>query len=60
MPPTGSSSLCACGKPRAWRISASFASTSRPTPPIRDAVPVKWRSISERESPTASKICAPQ
>ena len=29
-------------------------------PPIRDGVPVKWRSTSSRESPTASKICAPQ
>ncbi len=47
-------------KPRAWRVNASVASTSRPTPPMREAVPVKWRSISERESPTASKICAPQ
>jgi hypothetical protein len=28
-------------------------------PPIRDAVPVKWRSISAFSRPIASKICAP-
>ena len=31
-----------------------------PIPPIRDGVPVKWRSTSSEPSPTASKICAPQ
>ena len=59
-PPTGRRSLCGCGKPRAWRVSVSRASTSSPIPPMRDAVPVKWRSTSERDSPTASKIWAPQ
>ena len=29
-------------------------------PPMRDAVPVKCRSTSSDERPTASKICAPQ
>ena len=48
------------GKPRRWRSSASWASTSIVIPPIREAVPVKWRSTSARASPTASKICAPQ
>ena len=53
--------VVACaGRPRAWRSSASRASTSMPMPPIRDAVPVKWRSISSGSRPTASKICAPQ
>jgi hypothetical protein len=31
-----------------------------PMPPIRDDVPVKWRSTSSGARPTASKICAPQ
>ncbi len=33
---------------------------SVPIPPIRDGVPVKWRSTSAVSRPTASKICAPQ
>jgi hypothetical protein len=31
-----------------------------PMPPMRDAVPVKYRSTRSRSRPTASKICAPQ
>ena len=61
MPPTGSSEStlpAANGYARAWRSRASVASTSRPTPPIREAVPVKWASTSSRSRPTASKIWA--
>ena len=36
------------------------AMTSMPTPPIRDAVHVKYLSTNARSRPTASKICAPQ
>ncbi len=48
------------GRRGAWRSSASPASSSKPIPPIREGVPVKWRSISSRSSPIASKICAPR
>ena len=48
------------GYARAWRASISRASCSVPTPPMRDAVPVKWRSTSSGARPTASKIWAPQ
>ncbi len=36
------------------------ASSCAPMPPMRDGVPVKYRSTSCCERPTASKICAPQ
>ena len=39
---------------------ASRAIASRPTPPTRDAVQVKYRSTTSRLSPIASKICAPR
>jgi len=41
-------------------ILASRASTSRPMPPIRDGVPVKYLSTISCFSPMASKICAPR
>src|ERR1044072_7843360 len=60
MPPTGSSDSWSAGQAVAWRSSVSRARTSMPMPPMRDAVPVKWRSMSAFSRPTASKICAPQ
>ena len=48
------------GNARAWRTSAPSAISVRPIPPMRDGVPVKYRSTRLVERPTASKTCAPQ
>ena len=42
-----------------WRVATSAASTERPTPPMRLAVPVKYSSIRAPSSPMASKTWAP-
>ena len=62
--PPISSARCAArissdGNARRWRVSTSSASTSKPTPPSREVVPVKQVSITSAPRPTASKICAP-
>ena len=41
------------------RMSTSRAITSRPTPPTREAVPVKYSSMTSWRRPTASNTCAP-
>ena len=62
-PPT-SSSRCARSVGRAscaarWRVATSAARTESPTPPIREAVPVKYSSMSAPSRPIASKTWAP-
>ena len=42
------------------RAATSSAMTSMPTPPMRDAVQVKYCRRTRASRPTASKICAPQ
>jgi len=42
-----------------WRDATSSASTSRPTPPMRETVPVKYSSMTSGARPTASKTWAP-
>ena len=42
-----------------WTRIASSATSNTPMPPTFDVVPEKYFSISARERPTASKICAP-
>jgi hypothetical protein len=42
-----------------WRIATAVAITSRPMPPSRLTVPVKYFSTSSSPRPIASKICAP-
>ena len=38
---------------------ASSATSNTPMPSTLEVVPVKYLSTSARDSPTASKICAP-
>ena len=61
-PPTSSSSALsqAAEKALLWRSRVSRASASIPTPPTREAVPVKHLSMRIWFRPTASKIWAPQ
>ena len=61
--PPNSSALVSTGSlPNAlvWRRTVSSAISSRPTPSIIVAVPVKYLSTKALDRPTASKICAPQ
>ncbi len=48
------------GKPRSCRVATSAAMVSRPMPETRDAVQVKYLSMTSRFRPIASKIWAPQ
>src|SRR5580692_5094232 len=62
-PPTSSSRWARSVVRVSWadrcRVATSAASTERPTPPMRDDVPVKYSSMSGPSSPMASKTCAP-
>jgi hypothetical protein len=49
----------ALGEGGAWRIRTSSAITSRPMPPTREAVQVKYSSMTSWRRPTASNTCAP-
>jgi len=52
--------LLAPTSPAAWlKAEAAWFPSSRSAPPMRERVPVKWRSTRPGSSPTASKTCAP-
>ena len=61
-PPISSSSGPSSTPPNArqWRSKTSRPSSSSPTPPMREAVPVKYRSMTPLSRPTASNIWAPE